>query len=331
MISRRDLIVGLLGSATACPLIARAQPTPEPRRVGVLMSNREGDAEGQARIAAFRDGLREAGWTEGRDLRLDIRWAGGDMERIRAYAAELVATAPAVILGNGTPAVKALQAATQSIPIVFAQLQDPVGLGTVASMARPGGNITGFAVTVDFDLIGKWLDLLRDVAPGVRRATLLYNPDTVPYYRRALATYTESKAFTIPVTAGEVRTPDEVTAALADLAREPGGGLIVPFDSFTVVHLPLIAAQAIRHRLPSVSPYRQFAVDGGLIAYGPDVLEIFRRSAGYVDRILKGEHPAELPVQAPTHFETLINLKTATALGLTVPPALLATADEVIE
>ncbi|HEX9466528.1 MAG TPA: ABC transporter substrate-binding protein [Alphaproteobacteria bacterium] len=326
---RREFIAGLGGAALAWPLTARAQP--EPRRVGVLMSNRDGDAEGQARIAAFRDALREAGWIEGRNLRLEIRWAGGDMERIRAYAAELVAEAPAVILGNGTPAVRALQSMTPSIPIVFAQIQDPVGLGIVASMARPGGNITGFAVTVDFDLIGKWLDLLRAVAPGVRRATLLYNPDTVPFYRRALAAYTESKAFTIPVTAGEVRTPDDVAATLTEIAREPRGGLIVPFDAFTVVHLPLVAEQALQHRLPSVSPYRQFAVDGGLIAYGPDVLEIFRRSAGYVDRILKGEHPAELPVQAPTRFETLINLKTATALGLTVPPTLLATADEVIE
>jgi putative ABC transport system substrate-binding protein len=327
---RRDFIV-LSGAAAAWPLAARAQPAAM-RRVAVIMSPAEESPEGRARIAAFRDGLEQAGWREGRNLALDIRWAAGDMARIRAHAAELVAAAPEAIVANGTPAVIALQKLTRSIPIIFAQIQDPVGLGFAASLARPGGNITGFAMTADFDLIGKWLEMLREAAPGTKRGLLLFNPDTVPFFRTVLGAHAPgAPAFAIPLVPGEVRTPDEIGPVLADFARAPGGGLIVPLDSFIVANLREIAAHALQKRLPSVSVYRQFTVEGGLASYGPDILEIFRRSAGYVDRVLKGEKPADLPVQAPTRFEAAVNLKTAHALGITVPPTLLATADEVIE
>jgi putative ABC transport system substrate-binding protein len=326
--------LALLASAATLgwPVRLVAQPSGQVRRIGILMGVAEDSPEGQTRIAAFREGLRSAGWTEGGNLQVDLRWAGGDMGRIRALAAELVATAPAAILANGTPAVAALKELTRSIPIVFAQIQDPVGLGIVASLARPGGNITGFAVTVDFDLIGKWLQMMKAIAPDTTRATILFNPETVPYYRQYLSSQVSSLAsLGIALAPGEVRTPEDIAAMLASAARTPGGSFVVPLDPFNVVHLRLIAEQARQLRLPSVSAYRQFANYGGLLAYGPDIANIFRRSASYIDRVLKGASPAELPVQAPTKFETVINLKTATAMGLTVPPTLLATADEVIE
>ena len=296
------------------------------------MSPAEDSPEGQARISAFREGLRSAGWTEGGNLQLDVRWAGGDMGRTRALARELVASSPAAILANGTPSVTALKELTSSIPIVFAQIQDPVGLGMVASLARPGGNVTGFAMTVDFGLIGKWLQMLKAVAPNATRAMLLFNPETVPFYRRYLGSPDPSLApLGIALTLGEVHAPQDIATTLANDGRTPGGSLLVPLDSFTVTHLRLIAEQARAFRLPSISVYRQFAGYGGLLAYGPDIPDIFRRAAAYIDRVLKGANPAELPVQAPTKFETAVNLKTAAALGLTVPADILAAADDVIE
>jgi putative ABC transport system substrate-binding protein len=330
---RRREFIGLLGGATGVgwPALLAAQPSTGPRRVGVLMGIAEDSSEGRMRIAAFLDGLRAAGWIEGANLRLDIRWASGDVSRFRADAADLVAASPAVIVANGTPAVAALEGATRSIPIVFAQIQDPVGLGFVSSLAHPGGNVTGFTTTVDFDLIGKWVDLLHTVAPSATRVTLLFNPDTVPYYRSYLKTLDAgSYPFAIPLTSVELRSEEEIEMALAQLARQPGGSVLVPLDPFNVVHLRLIAELAAQYRLPSISVYAQFATDGGLLAYGPDIREIFRRAAGYVDRILNGASPTDLPVQAPTRFETLVNLKTAGALGLTVPISVLAAA-EVIE
>jgi putative ABC transport system substrate-binding protein len=331
---RRREFIGLLGGATAIgwPAFLAAQPSAGPRRVGILMGVAEDSTEGRTRIAAFLDGLREAGWIEGANLRLDVRWASGDMSRFRADAADLVAASPVVLVGNGTPAVAALEAATRSIPIVFAQIQDPVGLGFVSSLAHPGGNVTGFTTTVDFGLIGKWVDLLHAVAPSATRVTMLFNPDTVPYYRSYLKTLDAgSFPFAIPLASVEVRSAEEIETALVQLAHEPGGSVLAPLDPFNVVHLRLIAELAAQHRLPSISVYAQFATDGGLLAYGPDIREIFRRAAGYVDRILNGANPADLPIQAPTRFETLVNLKTAAALGLTVPISILAAADEVIE
>ena len=300
-------------------------------RVGVLMGPAESDPEAQTRVAAFRDGLRKLGWIDGQNVRIDYRWGGGDGARIKAYAAELVERAPGVIVANGTPAVTALSEATRTIPIVFAQVMDPVGLGFIDSFARPGRNITGFTF-MDFSLIGKWMDMVKAMAPATSRGALIHNPNTTPYWTTYLRSDEAVAASRVVRLIGApVRSAAELETAIADFAREPGGSLIFPPDPFNVVHFERCARLAQKHRLPTASVYRKFAEVGGLAAYGPDIDDIFRRAASYVDRILKGEKPAELPTQNPDKFEIVINLKTAKALGLDVPQTLLATADEVIE
>ena len=326
--NRREFLAG--AAAATWPLPARAQQNELPR-IGMLMTPAESDPESQTRIAAFRDALQKLGWLDGQNLRLDFRWGGGDNARIKADAAELVGLAPRLIVANGTPAVAAASQLTRDIPIVFAQVMNPVGLGYIDSFARPGRNITGFTV-MEFSLVGKWLDILKALVPGTRRAAFIYNPDTTPYW----ATYLRSDeaaavSKTVRLVATPVRTAAELEDGIADFAREPGGSPIFPPDPFNVVHFERSARLAQQHRVPSISVYRKFAEVGGLAAYGPDTADVFRRSASYVDRILKGEKPGELPAQNPDKFETVINLRTARALGLEIPPALFATADEVIE
>jgi putative ABC transport system substrate-binding protein len=328
---RRNFIALLGGAATlaACPVVARAQQSKSVPRVSVLMRVAESDADSQRRIGAFRDGLQLLGWVDGQNVTIDYRWAAGQVGKIEQYAQELVALKPDVILANSTSVVGALQTLTKTIPIVCALVSDPVGLGFVASLSRPGGNITGFTFT-DPELIGKWTELLKQAAPSINRAALVFNPKTAPFYlnfMRALAgTRMSTELGTL--TAGTV---EELEAAIAEQTRSPGGSLIIGPDPFTIVHIRKIAALAQQHRLPSISVYRQFVTEGGLMSYGPDTMDIFRRSAAYVDRILKGANPAELPIQQPTKFELLVNLKTAQAVGLTVPATLLALADEVVE
>jgi putative ABC transport system substrate-binding protein len=326
---RREFITLVGGAAVAWPLAARAQQPM--RRIGVLMGVAESDPEGQARIAAFRQGLQDLGWTEGRNLRVEYRWAAGDVDRVRGLAAELVALGPDVLVGNGTPALAALRDATRSIPIVFVAVNDPLRQGFIANLARPGGNITGFTF-LEYSMIGKSLELLKQLAPGVVRVAVMFNPETAPFYTPLLRSF-EAVPPPIPIAvkAAPVHSAADIEAAAATLAAEPGGGLLVPPDTFTIVHRGLIMNSAAQHRLPAIFNYRQFVREGALIAYGPDTLDLFRRSASYVDRILKGANPGELPAQAPDKFELAINVNTARTLGLEVPPTLLALADEVIE
>ena len=326
---RREFIMGLGGTAASLPFATRAQQPERVRRIGVLMGTEEGEPEGQSRIAAFRQGLRELGWVDGRNIQIEYRWSSGP--RQAAYAAELVGIDPEVIVTNGTPFLDAVHKGTRSIPVVFVLSNDPVGLGHIASMAKPGGNITGFTF-MELSLIGKWLDMLRQIAPGVTRSALLFNPDTTPYYRPYLRDV-EATPATLPLrlVRSEVRETHALEASIEALASEGGGSLISPAGPFNVANGRVIAQLAERFRLPAVSIYRQFALDGGLMAYGPDGSDIFRRSADYVDRILKGANPGDLPAQAPTKFNFVINLKTARSLGLTAPANLLALADEVIE
>jgi putative ABC transport system substrate-binding protein len=297
----------------------------------VVIPTGEHDPESQARVAAFRLGLADLGWVDGRNIRIDARFAGGETDRIRTHVAELVNSGPDVIVGNSTPVIVALKSATRTIPIVFAMLNDPVGQGFVASLAHPGGNITGFSL-VDVAMVGKWLELLKLMAPGTRRTALLFNPITAPYYAdfvRVLAA--SSTTVAAELASAPVRDRAEIEMAVATAARESGGGLITGADPFTVANRALIINLAKHYQLPTMFQFRQFAVDGGLMSYGPDTSDILRRSASYVDRILKGAKPADLPVQQPTKFVLVINLKTAKTLGLQVPDKLLALADEVIE
>jgi len=328
---RRDVMALLGGAAVAWPRAAAAQSAGGVRRIGVLITPGERDSETQARVAAFRRGLEALGWKEGENLRVDYRWGGGDYERIRAYAAELVGISPSVIIANGTPAAAALREATRSIPVVFALVNDPVGAGYVASMARPGGNATGFTF-IELSLIGKWAEMVKAVAPATSRAALIHNPATTPYYAGYLSGAEAAHAAgSVPIVDTPVRSAGDVEAVVAEVARNPGGSLLVPPDPFNVVHLERLAHLAQRFGLPAISVYQRFASFGGLMAYGPDTADIFRRAASYVDRILRGADPADLPVQAPTKFELVVNRKTADGLGLIVPPLLLAQADEVIE
>jgi putative ABC transport system substrate-binding protein len=329
-IGRRKFLATLGGAAAAWPLAARAQQAERVRRIGLLMGTAD-DREGQARVTAIRQGLQELGWTDGRNIQMETRFGGGDVGRIRAHAAELVALGPDVIVANTTPVIRALRQATSSIPIVMAAVNDPVEQGLVSSLAHPGGNITGF-MFIDFQMVGKWLEMLKEAAPGVSRAALMFNPDTAPQYYLYLRSFeTVPRSIAVEVTAAPVRDTAEIEAAIAKLGREPGGGLIVAPDGFTTVHQHLFIRLAQQHRLPAVYSLRTFVAQGALMSYGPDAYDVLRRSASYVDRILKGEKPAVLPVQAPTKFELVINLKTAKALGLEIPPTLLARADEVIE
>jgi putative tryptophan/tyrosine transport system substrate-binding protein len=326
---RRNFITLLGGAMAAWPLAARAQQSERPRRVGVLIGVAD-DAQGQARLAAFRKGMQDLGWSEGRNIRFDIRFSEGDSGRARAYAAELLALAPDAILANTAPVVSALQQQTRTIPIVFVQVLDPVSSGFVESLARPGGNVTGFS-GYDFGLGVKWLELLKDVAPNVTKVCVLRDP-TIPGGSGALgaiqAVASSLKVELVPV---DVREEVSIQRGLAASAGVINGGLIVAANPGASVHRDLIVALAARYRLPAVYPYRFFATSGGLISYGSDNLAEWRQAASYVDRILKGANPADLPVQQPTKYELVVNLKTAKTLGLEILSSVLARADEVIE
>jgi putative tryptophan/tyrosine transport system substrate-binding protein len=328
MIRRRRFIT-LLGGAAAWPLAARAQPTDQKRRVGVLMHMSENHAEGQARVAAFREGLQELGWIDGRNLRLEVRWGAGDGERIRRFAAELVALRADIIFASVSNTVAALQKATRTVPVVFAAVIDPIGAGFVESMARPGGNSTGF-VAFEYAIAAKWLELLKEIAPTVTRAAVLRDPT----YAAGIGQFAAIQAtapFGIELSAVGLHDAAAIEPAVAAFARDANGGLVMTAGPFGGNHPDVITTLAARYKLPAVYPWRYFINAGGLMSYGSDLASQFRSAAQYVDRILRGEKPADLPVQAPTKYELVINLKTAKALGLDVPPTLLARADEVIE
>ena len=330
-IARRKFIAALGGTAFVWPFAARAQQPERMRRIGVLMTPAENDPDARSGVEAFRQGLHELGWSEGRNLQIDFRWGGGDVGRIKVFAKELINLLPDVIVGHSTPSVVALRQETRSIPIVFLTVTDPVGQGFVASLAHPGGNITGFQV-FEFSLGTKWMETLKQIAPSLRRVATIFNPETAPYYPLYLRTIEKAaSSFAVELIAVEVHDDAEIEQAVSTLAREPGGGLIVFPDTFNAVHRRTIIALVERYRLPAIYYFRYFATEGGLISYGPDEIDLFRRTATYVDLILKGAKPSDLPVQQPTKFELVINLKTAKALGLTVPLSLQASADEVIE
>jgi putative tryptophan/tyrosine transport system substrate-binding protein len=327
---RRDF-VALLGGAVAWPLAARAQQGERTRRIGVLVPFPESDREAQARVAAFREGLQKLGWTEGRNIWIDTRWAALDAEAMQRFAKELVGLQPDLILSQSTPNTAALLQQTRTIPIVFVQVTDPVGSGFVASIARPGGNVTGF-VTMEQTVAGKWLELLKDIAPRVNRVALLFNPVTAPLAEIYLNSFKAAAAsFAVEAIGAPIRSTSELEPVISAQAREPNGGLIVMPDIFMTGHRSEITLLAARYRLPAVYPFRYFTEIGGLLSYGNDPFDLVRRAATYADRILKGEKPSELPVQAPVKFELVINLKTAKSLGLDVPPLLQQRADEIIE
>ena len=331
---RREFIAGL-GGAAAWPVVAQGQQSErneQTRRIGLILGAMEAeDPESQTRLAAFRQGLEALGWSEGRNIRIDCRFGGGDSNRIQSHVADLVRSAPDLIVANGSPVLATLKQATHTIPIVFAVVNDPVGQGFVESLARPGGNITGFTL-INFEIIGKWVELLKEIAPHVRRTTLLFNPVTVPYYGSFLRELgTSSQNLSIEVASAPVQLKTDLEPAVAAIARNPNSGLIVGADPFMVTNRGAIIELAARHQLPTIYEFRQFAVEDGLMSYGPDTADVFLRSASYVDRILKGATTAELPVQQPVKFELVINLKTAKALSLEVPTTLLARADEVLE
>jgi putative ABC transport system substrate-binding protein len=328
---RRELITLLGGAAAMWPLAARAQQSPaRVRRIAVLMNLSADDPEGQARLAAFLQGLQEAGWAVGRNAQIDIRWGEADAKQIRNQAIDMVARAPDVILASSPLVLVPLRDATRTIPIVFAAVSDPVAAGFVASLARPGGNATGFTV-FEYGFSVKWLELLKELAPHVTRVAVLQelgNPGGLPQFAAIQAV---APSLRVEVSTLWMRDDAEIEQAVTAFARSPNGGLIATRTTGAIVHRDLIIKLAARHRLPAVYGYRFFTAAGGLASYGDDVVNQYRLAAGYVDRILKGEKPADLPVQAPTKYELVINLKTAKALGLDVPPTLLARADEVIE
>ncbi len=329
-LARREFLTLLGGAATAWPHLARGQAPGQVRRVGALIGLLESDPEGQARLGAFRKSLQELGWIEGRNLQIDYHWAGADVTKLQKYAAELVALKPEVILAaSGTP-LAALHRETRTIPIVFANSNDPVSDGFVPSWARPGGNITGFPVFENEGAI-KWLELLKQIAPRVTRAVVIFDPSQPSAVGMRRTIEGGATSFGVHVTSAGVRDAAEIDRTVIAFASEPNGGLIVLASVVAGVHRERIIALAAHHRLPAIYPYRLFAVAGGLASYGAELLDLYRRAAGYVNRILKGESPAELPIQAPTKFELVLNLKTAEALGLTVPLFLQQRADEVIE
>ena len=328
---RREFITLLGGAVAASPLAAWAQQSERMRRIGLLMAFAESDPEGQTFVAAFREGLQKAGWTEGHNIRIDTRWAAGDTEAIQRLAKELVALQPDLILSPTTPTTAALLQQTRTIPLIFVNVADPIDSGFVASLSRPGGNITGF-ILMEPTIVGKWLELLKEIAPGVARVALLFNPATATYFDIYLKPFKAAAlSFGVEVIAASVHDSSDIESVLAAQVREPNGGLVVVPDAFLNAHREAITSLAARYRLPAVYPHRIFPDAGGLLSYGNVPIDNYRRAASYVDRILKGEKPSELPVQIPVKFELVINLKTANALGLEVPLFLQQRADEVIE
>ena len=327
---KRRAFIAALGGAAAWPLGARAQQSGQVRRIGVLMAITADDPEAKSRGAAFVQGLQQLGWTVGQNVRIDYRWAGVNIDDLRRNAAELAALAPDVILAHSSASVAPLLQATRTVPIVFTLVSDPVSAGYVDSLAHPGGNATGFT-NLDYVIGAKWLELLKDIAPGMTRAAVIRDTTIAVGIGQLGAIQSVAPSFGVEVRPIDVRDAGEIERAITAFARSANGGLIVTGSPATSVHRKLIIALAARHQLPAVYSTRYFVTDGGLISYGPDFVDEFSRAAGYVDRILKGEKPADLPVQAPTKYELTINLKTAKALGIEVPHSLLARADEVIE
>jgi putative ABC transport system substrate-binding protein len=324
---KRRAFITLLGGAAAWPLAARAQPSQRIRRVGVLMAVAESDADVRAGVAIFQRSLQELGWSDGHNIRIDYRWGDADADRIQALAKELVGLQPDVLVAHSTPSAKGLVQATRSIPIVFLTVTDPLGQGLVASLSRPGGNITGFSV-FEFSLGTKWVEVLKQIAPGIRRVTAMFNPETAPYYGMYLRSIeAATSAIGVELIAVEVHSETDISNVVRKVGSESDGGLFVLPDSHNVVHRKRIIELAAEYRLPAIYYFRYFASDGGLISYGPDEMDLFVRTASYVDRILKGASPSDLSVQQPTKFELVINLKTAKALGLGVPDRLLALAE----
>jgi putative ABC transport system substrate-binding protein len=326
---RRDFIT-LLGGATAWPLAARAQQDGRVRRMGVLMQGEENDPEGKRRYSAFTQALADLGWADGRNLRTDLRWGGADTNRMRALAQELVGLPPDIILSWGTPATVALQRETRTIPIVFAGVTDPVANGIVARLDDPTGNVTGFA-SYEASLGGKWLELLAEIAPGLKRAAIMFNPDTSPVSAHIPSLETAARSLKVAQITAPVHSDAEIETAIIALGRDPGGGIVVIPEVFTIMHRASIISAAARNNVPAVYGYTYFVREGGLLSYGVDGVDIFRRAASYVDRILRGAKPGDLPVQFPVKYEMAVNLKTAKALGLTIPLTLQYAADEAIE
>jgi len=327
---KRREFIKLVGGAAAWPLEARAQQAGVMRRIGILMTTAAEDAEGQARMMAFVQGLQQLSWTNGRNVRIEIRWSAADADRIRRYAAELVALAPDVILAPGSATVAPLLQLTRTLPIVFVHLVDPVGAGYVNSLSRPGGNATGFT-PYEYGMSAKWLELLKQIAPGVTRAAVIRDPAISAGLGQFAAIQAVAPSLGVEAIAVNVRDASEIESAITTFAHSANGGLIVTGSGLAVVHRNLIIKLAAQYNLPAVYHDRPFAADGGLISYGANLVDQYFRAAGYVDRILKGEKPADLPVQTPTKYDLIINLKTAKALGLDIPATVLARADEVIE
>jgi putative ABC transport system substrate-binding protein len=330
---RREFITILGGAVVAWSLTARAQQTIGTRRIGVLLGNAKGDGQSEAGLARFTKALQELGWTDGHNIRIEYRWAAADLDRTKTFAKELVDLHPDLILGQSTPVVDALQRETRDIPIVFVVVSDPVGSGFVASLPRPGGNITGFT-NVEPSLSTKWIELLKEIVPRVSRAALMFNPDTAPYFNYFLPPFeVAARTSAIEPIAAPVRTVTDIERVIASLGDSPNTGLVLLTDIFTSKrsNFDVITSLVAQKHVPTIYPFRYMVAAGGLISYGIDTVDLYRRAAGYVDRILKGAKPADLPVQLPTLFELAVNMKTAKALGLTIPGTVIARADEVIE
>src|SRR6516164_3464745 len=328
---RREFIALAGGAAATWPLAARAQQSERLRRVSVLLGVPENDPETNSRVRAFRLGMRDAGWVEGRNLQIEYRYAGTDRDTIKKHVAEVIRSAPDVILANSGPVMALLQPATNRIPIVFVVVNDPVRQGFISNLAQPGGNVTGFSF-IEPEIVGKWVNLLVDVKPDLSRVALMYNPDTAPYYDAYLRSFkASSQQLRVEVDAAPVQSAADIERAVAELARHQRTGLIAASDVYLVAMRGVILKSTEQHHVPLIAPYKQFAVEGGLMSYGPDTADIFRRSSSYVDRILKGELPGNLPAQSPDKFELVVNLKTARALGLSLRESFVQLADELIE